>query len=59
MDKFAEKFEDIHGISYVVVAVNDSHVPIVTYSLHTVDYYNRKIFHSILLQVVVSSKCLL
>lgn len=58
MDKFAREFEDIHGIPYVVGAVDGSHIPIVAPSLHAADYYNRKGFHSILLQGVVSSKCL-
>lgn len=58
MDKFARKFEDIHGISYVVGAVDGSQIPTVAPNLHATDYYNRKGFHSILLQGVVSSKCL-
>ncbi|OAE32235.1 hypothetical protein AXG93_1089s1000 [Marchantia polymorpha subsp. ruderalis] len=58
MDKFAREFEDIHGIPYVVDAVDDSHIPNVALSLHAADYYNRKGFHSILLQGVVSSKYL-
>ena len=58
MAKFAQEFEDIHGIPYVVGAVDGSHIPIVAPRLHAGDYYNRKGFHSILLQAVVSSKCL-
>ena len=58
MDKFAREFESIHQIPYVVGAVDGSHIPIVAPRLHAADYYNRKGFHSILLQGVVSSKCL-
>ena len=58
MDKFAREFEDIHGIPYVVGTVDSSHIPIVAPRLHAADYYNRKEFHSILLQGVVSSKCM-
>lgn len=58
MDKFSREFEDLHGIPYVVVAVDDSHILIVAPRLHAADYYNRKRFHSILLHGVVSSKCL-
>ena len=58
MDKFAREFENIHGIPYVVSAVDGSHIPIVAPRLHAADYYNRKRFHSILLQEVVSSKCM-
>ena len=58
MEKFADEFQDIHGIPYVVGAVDGSHIPIVAPHLHAADYYNRKGFHSVLLQGVVSSKCL-
>ena len=57
MEKFAEEFQDIHGIPYVVGAVDGSHIPIVAPRLHAADYFNRKGFHSILLQGVVSSRC--
>ena len=58
MDKFAREFENIHEIPYVIGAVDGSHIPIVAPRLHATDYYNHKGFHSILLQGVVSSKCL-
>ena len=57
MEKYARDFQDIHQIPYVVGAIDGSHIPIVAPRLHAVDYYNRKGFHSILLQGVVSSKC--
>ena len=58
MDRYAQEFQDIHQISYVVRAVDGSHIPIVAPRLHAADYYNRKGFHSILLQGLVSAKCL-
>ena len=58
MDKFADEFSAIHQIPYVVGVVDGSHIPIIAPRLHAADYYNRKGFHSILLQGVVSSKCL-
>ena len=58
MENFADEFQDIYGIPYVVGAVDGSHIPIVAPCLHAADYYNRKGFHSILLQGVVSSICL-
>ena len=58
MEKFAEEFQDIHDIPYVVGAVDGSHISIVAPRLHAADYYNRKCFHFILLQGVISSRYL-
>ena len=58
MEKYAQEFQDLHQIPYVVGAVDGSHIPIVAPRLHAPDYYNRKGFYSILLQGVVSAKCL-
>ena len=58
MEKYASEFESLHGIPFVVGAVDGSHIPIVAPRFHAADYYNRKGFHSVLLQGVVSSKCL-
>ena len=57
MDQFAREFENLQGIPYVVGAVDGSHIPIVAPRFHAADYYNRKGFYSVLLQGVVSSKC--
>ena len=57
-DKYAQEFQDLHQIPYVVRAVDGSHIPIVTPRLHTPDYYNHKEFYSIILQGVVFAKCL-
>ena len=56
--EFAEEFQSMHHIPYVVGVVHGSHIPIVAPRLHAADYYNGKGFHSILLQGVVLSKCL-
>ena len=58
MEKFAEEFQSLHNISYVVGAVDGSHILIIAPPLHAANYYNRKGFHSVLLQGVVSSKCI-
>ena len=58
MDKYVHEFQDLHQIPYVVEAVDGSHISIVAPRLHAPDYYNRKWFHSILLQGMVSAKCL-
>lgn len=58
MEKFANEFLGIRQIPSVVGVVDGSHIPIVAPRLHAADYYNRKGFHSILLQGVVSSRCL-
>ena len=59
MERYVQEFEDLHDIPYVVGAVDGSHIPIVAPRLHAPDYYNRKRFHSIFLQGVVSAKCFL
>jgi hypothetical protein len=58
MKKYAEEFENLQQIPYVVGAVDGSHIPIVAPRLHAADYYNRKGFYSVLIQAIVSSKCL-
>lgn len=58
MDEYAHEFQDLYQILYVVGAVDGSYIPIVVPRLHAPDYYNRKEFHSIILQGVVSAKCL-
>jgi hypothetical protein len=57
MDKFARKFENIHWIPYGWCGGRFTHTNRRTW-LHAADYYNCKWFHSILLQGVVSSKCM-
>lgn len=49
MEKFAQEFQNLHHIPYVVGAVDGSYISIIAPRLHATDYYNRKGFHSILL----------
>ena len=56
MDEFVDEFQNLHGIPYAVGAVDGSHIPIVAPRIHAADYFNRKGFHSILLQDVLSNK---
>ena len=58
MEKIAREFENLQDIPYVVGTFDGSLIPIVAPRFHAADYYNRKGFHSILLQGVVSSKCM-
>jgi hypothetical protein len=58
MERYAHEFQDLHQIPYMVGTVDGSHIPIVTFRLHAPEYYNRKRFHSIILQGVVLAKCL-
>ena len=37
--------------------MDGSHIPIIAPEEHAVDYYCRKIFHSLLLQAVVDHSC--
>ena len=56
--RYAQEFQDLHQIPYMVGAVDGSHIPIVAPRLHAPNYYNRKGFHLIILQSVVSARCL-
>ena len=58
MAHIAIEFEALHQIPHIVGAVDGSHIPIVAPSIHAADYYNRKGFHSVLLQGVVMSQCI-
>ena len=58
MREIALDFERLHGIPNVVGAIDGSHIPIVAPHLHAADYFNRKGFHSVLLQGVVTSDCI-
>ena len=40
MENFTSEFENMHGIPYVVGAVDGSHVSIVVPRFHEADYYN-------------------
>ncbi|MCO5576370.1 hypothetical protein L7F22_030180 [Adiantum nelumboides] len=53
----AREFEAARGIPFVVGAIDGSHIPIIAPRDNHVDYFNRKGFHSILLQLTVAANC--
>ncbi len=57
MEKLASEFQAIRGIPFVVGAIDGSHIPIIAANLNHTDYFNRKGFHSILLQLTVAANC--
>ena len=57
MKQIALEFESMHGISYILGAINGSHIPIIAPSIDPASYYCRKRFYSVLLQGVVDSQC--
>ncbi|MCO5575988.1 hypothetical protein L7F22_029795 [Adiantum nelumboides] len=58
MLQMAEEFQKIRGIPNVIGAIDGSHIPIIARRENAVDYFNRKGFHSILLQLTVDSNCM-
>ncbi|MCO5595739.1 hypothetical protein L7F22_049786 [Adiantum nelumboides] len=57
MQSLAREFEAIQGIPYVIGAMDGSHIPIIAPRAQHEDYFNRKGFHSIILQMTVASNC--
>jgi hypothetical protein len=55
LKKLADGFECLRGIPRVVGAIDGSHIPIIAPREWPADYYNRKGYHSILLQGIVDS----
>jgi hypothetical protein len=55
LKKLADGFECLRGIPRVVGAIDGSRIPIIAPSEWPADYYNRKGYHSILLQGIVDS----
>ena len=53
----AAKFEALHGIPFILGAIDGSHIPIVALFHDSVSYYCRKGFYSCLLQGVVDAQC--
>jgi hypothetical protein len=56
--ELAKDFEALHGIPYVVGAIDGSHIPIIAPVNGGEDYYCRKSFHSALLQGIVDTNCI-
>ena len=58
MERYAQEFQDLHQIPYVVGEVDGSYIHIIGPQLHAPNYYNCKGFHSVILQGMVLAKCL-
>lgn len=61
-DKFrvlAKDFERLHNISYIIGAINNSHISVLAPVIGEEDYYCRKSFHLTLLQGIVDRNCML
>ena len=57
MKQITLEFESLHGIPYILGAIDGSHIPIIAPSIDHAPYYCRKGFYSVLLQGVVNSQC--
>ena len=57
MKQIATEFESLHGIPYILGAIDGSHIPIIAPSIDPASYYCRKRFYSVLLQGVVDYQC--
>jgi hypothetical protein len=53
----AAEFEKLHGIPYIISAVDGSHISIIAPPIDPTSYYCRKGFYSALLQGVVDKDC--
>ena len=53
----AKEFEVLHGISYVVDAINGSYIPVLAPIYRGEEHYCRKSFHSAILQGIVNMHC--
>ena len=53
----AKEFEALHGIPYIIGAIDGSHIPILAPIIGGEDYYCGKSFNSALLQGIVDTKC--
>ncbi|MCO5547888.1 hypothetical protein L7F22_001340 [Adiantum nelumboides] len=58
MHTLAVEFEALQGFQNVVGTIDGSHIPIIAPHRHHEDNFNRKGFHSIVLQMAVTAKCL-
>ncbi|KAF7997433.1 hypothetical protein HCN44_006004 [Aphidius gifuensis] len=51
----SDQFRDIQGIDGIIGAIDGSHIKIVRPIENQRDYYNRKMYHSIVLQIIATS----
>ena len=54
----ASRFEQLHGIPYIIGAIDGSHIPVLAPVIGGEDYYCRKSFHSAILQGIVGPDCM-
>ncbi|MCO5557106.1 hypothetical protein L7F22_010662 [Adiantum nelumboides] len=57
MAKATQAFKALHGISFVIGDVDGLHIPIIAPRVFYANYFNRKGFYSILLQLEVTLDC--
>ena len=57
MKQVAKGFEALHGIPFILGAIDGSHIPIVAPSHDSVAYYCQKGYYSCLLQEIVDVNC--
>ena len=53
----AREFKALHGIPYIMSAIDGSHILVLVPVVGGEDYYCRKLFHSAILQGIVNAKC--
>ena len=54
----ASKFEQLHGIHYIIGAMDGSHTSVLAHVIGGEYYYCRKSFHSMILQGIVGPNCM-
>jgi hypothetical protein len=54
----ASKFEELHGIPYIIGAIDGSHILVLAPIIGGEDYYCRRSFHSAILQGIVGPDCM-
>jgi hypothetical protein len=55
--KITYSFESLHGIPYILGAIYDNHIPIITPKVDPKSYNCQKRFYSTLTQGIVDTKC--
>ena len=54
----AQEFEALHGILHIIGEIDESHIPIFTHVIGREIYSYRNLFHLVLLQGIVHTKCM-
>jgi hypothetical protein len=58
LKKYIEEFEALHGIPFVVGAIDGLNILIIALELHVANFCNMKGFHFVLFHAIMSRKCL-